>query len=298
MNDEKLNINYTKEAFTNPINLGLLLVATIIAFGSSNFFDGEVARGIFTAILGLELMYLGTIPNTPRFRKRMELKKIKELEANPNDKIIFYSLDAAKQRQFLALKHLEKLIRDNFNSLPYSSRGLLNNVENKISALLNNYLKLQDLVGRYEVYLNTTAEKKLKEDIKRNIAEVGVIESEQLKKTRLRRLAIMEKRLKKFRTANEKYQVCVAQLETIEDAIRYFYEQSMTISTPEEIGFQLDNLLIEVDETSLIISELDEELVPDYSTDWEAQLDLDALLSEVSDTDTDNVTTQRNRTKE
>lgn len=296
MAQENLNINYTKEAFTNPINLGLLLVATIIAFGSSNFFDGEVARGLFTAVLGLELMYLGITPNTPRFRKRVELKKIKELENNPNDKTLFHSLNTEKQRQFLALKHLEKLAKENFNAVPYSSRGLLNNVENKISVLINNYLKLLDLVSRYEVYLNTTAEKKLKDDIKRNIIEVELIESEQLKRTRLRRLAIMEKRLKKFKTASEKYLICKAQLETIEDAVRYVYEQSMTISTPEEIGFQLDNLLIEVDETSAIISELDQELVPDYSTDWETQLDLDSLLNEVSDLD--NPSNQRNRMKE
>jgi len=71
---EELNINYTREAFMNPINLGVLLVSTLTAFFMSGF--GDVSSILLTTVFGIELMYLGIVPKLPRFRKKLELKKI------------------------------------------------------------------------------------------------------------------------------------------------------------------------------------------------------------------------------
>ena len=79
------------------------------------------------------------------------------------------------------------------------------------------------------------------------------------------------------------YLVCETHLETIEDAVRYIYEQSMTLSNPEEIGFQLDNLISEVDETSQIINDLDQDIMPDYINEWDTEINLDSILDELSD---------------
>jgi len=280
MSDE-LNINYTREAFMNPINLGVLLVSTLTAFFMSGL--GDVSSLLLTTVFGIELMYLGIVPKLPRFRKKLELKKIKERHAANNEKELFQSLDNKSQKRFLVLKHLAKLVQENFEKLPYSSQGLLDNIGKKIDELLGNYLTLLDLIKRYEVYLNTSLEGNLKEEVKRQIEEIKELESEKLKRTKARRVAIMQKRLKKFSVAKEKYLVCETHLETIEDAVRYIYEQSMTMSNPEEIGFQLDNLLTEVEETSQLIDDLDQDILPEYTTEWENDLDFDAILDEVSD---------------
>ena len=228
-------------------------------------------------------MYLGIVPKLPRFRKKTELKKIKERHATNNEKDLFQSLDSASQKRFLVLKHLAKLVQENFEKLPYSSQGLLDNIGKKIDELLGNYLTLLDLIKRYEVYLNTSLESSLKEEVVRQIEEIKTIESEKLRRTKSRRVAIMQKRLTKFKIAKEKYLVCETHLETIEDAVRYIYEQSMTMSNPEEIGFQLDNLLTEVDETSQLIDDLDQDIMPEYTTEWESELDFDSILDELSD---------------
>ena len=280
MSDE-LNINYTREAFMNPINLGVLLVSTLTAFFMSGM--GDISSMLLTTVFGLELMYLGIVPKLPRFRKKLELKKIKERHAANNEKELFQSLDNKSQKRFLVLKHLAKLVQENFEKLPYSSQGLLDNIGKKIDELLGNYLTLLDLIKRYEVYLNTSLESNLKEEVKRQIEEIKELESEKLKRTKARRVAIMQKRLKKFSVAKEKYLVCETHLETIEDAVRYIYEQSMTMSNPEEIGFQLDNLLTEVEETSQLIDDLDQDILPEYTTEWENELDFDSILDELSD---------------
>ncbi|MEX0722594.1 MAG: hypothetical protein WD053_01885 [Gracilimonas sp.] len=279
MSDE-LNINYTREAFMNPINLGVLLVSTLTAFFMTGL--GDFSSLLLTTVFGLELMYLGIVPKLPRFRKKLELKKIKERHAANNEKELFQSLDNKSQKRFLVLKHLAKLVQENFEKLPYSSQGLLDNIGKKIDELLGNYLTLLDLIKRYEVYLNTSLESNLKEEVIRQIEEIKTLESEKLKRTKARRVAIMQKRLKKFSVAKEKYLVCETHLETIEDAVRYIYEQSMTMSNPEEIGFQLDNLLTEVEETSQLIDDLDQDILPEYNTEWENDLDFDSILDELS----------------
>ncbi len=280
MSDE-LNINYTREAFMNPINLGVLLVSTLTAFFMTGL--GDFSSLLLTSVFGLELMYLGIVPKLPRFRKKLELKKIKERHAANNEKELFQSLDNKSQKRFLVLKHLAKLVQENFEKLPYSSQGLLDNIGKKIDELLGNYLTLLDLIKRYEVYLNTSLESSLKEEVVRQIEEIKTLDSEKLKRTKARRVAIMQKRLKKFNVAKEKYLVCETHLETIEDAVRYIYEQSMTMSNPEEIGFQLDNLLTEVEETSQLIDDLDQDILPEYTTEWENDLDFDSIMDELSD---------------
>lgn len=278
---EELNINYTREAFMSPVNLGVLLIATLSAFMLSGF--GEVSSVMLTTVFGMELIYLGIIPKLPRFRKKVELKKIKEHHATNSEKDLFHSLDSVGQKRFLVLKHLAKLVKENFEKLPYTSQGLLNNIEKKIDELLGNYLTLLDLIKRYEIYLNTSLETNLKEEVIRQIEEIKTTESEKLKHTKARRVTIMQKRLQKFKIAKEKYLVCETHLETIEDAVRYIYEQSMTMSNPEEIGFQLDNLLTEVDETSQLIEDLGQNILPGFATEWETELDFDSILNELSD---------------
>ena len=104
-------------------------------------------------------------------------------------------------------------------------------------------------------------------------------DSEKLKATRQRRLSILNKRLKKFHVAKEKYLICETHLETIEDAIRYIYEQSITMPNAEEVGSQLDHLLSEMEETTHIIDELDQNLLPGFDN-LDEELELAELRKE------------------
>ena len=271
--DKDQSINYTREAFLHPLNMGVLLVATISAFALADV--GLVSNLVLSMTFGVELMYLGIVPRLPRFRKNVKLKKLRERNSAAEEKNVFQNLDEKSRRRFLVLKHLAKLIRENFDKLPYSSQGLLDNIRKKIEELISNYLTLLDLHKRYQLYMNTSVEDGLKREVEKEEKKVEQLESERLKRTKARRIKILNKRLKKFEIAKEKYLICETHLETIEDAIRYIYEQSMTMSNPEEIGFQLDNLLEEVEETSQIIDDLDQDILPIYSDLDDLSLDDD-----------------------
>ncbi len=250
-------INFTREAFTHPVNLGALLVGTIFGFVAGAI--GIPASLVLMMVCATELMYLGIVPRLPRFRKITKLKKLSERNADTDEKELFKNLNEKNKRQYLVLRHLVKLVKQNFEKLSYSSQGLLENIRKKMEELLSQYLTLLDLYKRYEMYMNTAVEERLKNEVKQEEREVRELESEKLKNTKARRLRILKKRLKKFEIAKEKYLICETHLETIEDAIRYIYEQSMTMSNPEEIGFQLDNLLEEMEETSSLINDLDQD---------------------------------------
>ena len=283
MSEDK-GINFTREAFLHPLNMGMLFIATLSAFFVSDM--GLVPNIIFSMAFGVELVYLGTVPRLPRFKKQVRLKKLKQRDNEMQDRDTFQQLDEESRKRFLVLKHLSELIEENFDKLPYSSQGLLDNIRKKMDNLLSNYLNLLDVNQRYEKYVYEPLEDSLKKEIQEEEQVLEEIESDRLKDTKRRRIGILKKRLKKFSNAKEKYMICQTHLQTIEDAIRYIYEQSMTMNNPEEIGFQLDNLLHEVEDTSQIIDDLDEEIWPMYEAMDE--FDLDNALSDSETTGTES----------
>jgi tRNA(Ser,Leu) C12 N-acetylase TAN1 len=259
----------------------LLFIATLTAFFLNDV--GMVSNLILTMAFGTELVYLGIVPRLPRFKRSVKMRKLKERGTDEEEKLIFQELDSLSKRRYLVLRHLSKLIKENFDKLPYSSQGLLDSIRKKIGELLSNYITLLDLHKRYSIYMNSAVEDGLKVEVISLQEKMQGISSERLRNTKKRRLEILEKRLKKFELAKEKYLICETHLETIEDAIRFIYEQSMTMNNAEDVGFQLDNLLQEVEETSRLIEDLDQDILPGYD-EFEAELNLEKTDSESEQT--------------
>ena len=110
----ELSVNYTREAFVHPINLGFLFLSALTAFFVNDI--GNFANIIFTMAIGAELVYLGVVPRTEGF-KRLTLARI--LRGRPRDtqeKEVFYNLSPAAQKKFLVLKSVaDKLSRISAN---------------------------------------------------------------------------------------------------------------------------------------------------------------------------------------
>ena len=276
------SINYAREVFKHPFNVTALVVggAGSIVLTSS---VPELGIALLSGLMGAELMYLGIATKLPRVRKKIELKKMQERYHTNNDKAIFQSLDQASQKRFLVSKHLTKLITENFDKLPYTSQGLLNTISEKLDTLLTNHLNLLDLIRRYKVYLNVQVEKQIESELVELINHIKTLEAGKLKDSKTRRVTILQKRLQKFTVAEEKFAMCETHLETIEDAIRYIYEQSMTMNKPEEIGFQLDNLLTDVDETAELLDAMDLETHESQSQEYYSEDQLDELLTQIQE---------------
>ena len=278
--ENESSINYTKEAFLHPANLVALLAGTVTALILNDF--GLISNAILGFTFGAELIYLGIVPKLPAYQKNIKMKKRQERADESNDKSIFYQLDARSQKRFLVLKHITKEVKANFDTLPYTSKGMLEHIEKKMEDLLSTYLTLLDMNRRYELYMNSEVEEEIRREVEEQESNLANTDSEKLKKTRKRRLSILNKRLSKFNVAKEKFLICETHLETIEDAIRYIYEQSMTMPNAEDVGNQLDHLLSEMEETTHIIEELDQNLLPGFE-EMDRELELAQLKKEAEE---------------
>lgn len=257
------SINYTREAFFHPMNLGFLFLSGLSAFFLTDV--GIMAPFVVSMAVGLEMVYLGTIPRTLRFQKLVQRRAMSQVNQTRDQRDLFHGLDLKSQKRFLVMKTISDRIRENFETFPSTSQGLAEAIKTKIHGLLTNYLLVLDSTMRFQQYVTQTRESHLLEEIAEEEAEFKAATSEKLRDIKRRRLSILQKRLDRLKGAREKLLICESQLETIEDAIRYIYEQSLTMRDPEEIGLQLDTLLTDMEETVTIIEELEDDALPGYT---------------------------------
>lgn len=249
--------NYTREAFLHPWNLTFMIASMMVAFGISltgATWPFDLAL-IMTA--GLELVYLGTMPRNERFRRAVRSRKAVEHAKPPSQKELFQNLEKQNQRRYARLRKIETDIRTNYRKLSYASQGMLDSHLGKINGLLDSYLKLLYQKERYQFSSKTATEEEvlrtiegLRKDMEDDTPRVRAIKE--------RRLRILEQRLERSQRGAENLEIIEAQLETIEDVTKYIEEQSLTLRNPEEISFQLDTLLSEVEETQASVVELEE----------------------------------------
>src|SRR5690606_26486071 len=204
-----------------------------------------------------ELMYLGTVPRSERYRRVVRSRKAAERNKPPSDREILRSLHRDDQKRYVRFRNIEKAIRDNFAKLSYASQGMLDAHLQKIDGLLDSYLNLLQLKDRYLRFAQRTGEEEIVRAINGLRAEMEQ-DPPRVRQVKARRLQILQKRLDKFKKANENLDLIEAQLATIEDVTRYVYEQSLTMQNPEEVSFQLDTLVSEVEETQASVEALEE----------------------------------------
>lgn len=253
MNDKDLN--YTKEAFLNPWNLAFLIMAMLTAF----FLSGAAPWFNIVLIMAAaaELMYLGIVPRQERFRRAVRAQRAAEHAKPPSQKEIFSLLSRPSQRRYARLRKLEKDIQTNYRKLPYATQGLLESHLKKIDGLLDSYLTLLYQQERYDYAIQSTTESEVVRAISALRTDMED-DAERVRAIKERRMRILEGRLERFKRGRENLDIIAAQLETIEDVTKYIHEQSLTLRNPEEITFQLDTLLNEVEETRASVEEIDE----------------------------------------
>ena len=248
--------NYTKAAFFNTWNLIFLVVALVTAVLASGGPEFLVDLVLILAA-AFELLYLGIAPQNERFRKAIRAKRLAERHKQPSKKDIYRQLTRSDQRRYARLRNTEKSIRANYSKLSYASQGLLESHLNKIDGLLDSFLTLLYQKDHYRSQSDSATES----EVRRSIAALRESMDEdpsRVQSINRRRLRVLEQRLESFQKSHENLKVIEAQLETIADVIKFIHEQSWTLKDPEEVSFQLDTLLDEVEETQASVAEVEE----------------------------------------
>ena len=251
------DINYTKEAFQRPWNLAFVAVALLLVAATAAGGATSLALTIFFLSVVGEGLYVATMQRSDRFRRAVRSRKLagsgtdgsargRQREASQRE--TYRQLSRQSQRRYARLRQLEDAIEANYQKLSGASQGLLKNHLRKIDGLLAAHL---DLLRRRERYRGQ-ADASTESEVRRSIEAVqDRLEeaSPRVRKVKERRLRVLKQRLRRFREGHEQREVIEAQLQTIEDVVRYIHEQSWALHDPEEITQQLDALLDEVEET-------------------------------------------------
>ncbi len=265
----------------SPVNLVFLISSLVAALLTGGLTLVPQFVLLFTA--AAELLYLGTVPRSDRFKRLVRSRHASERNKPPSDREIVRSLHKDDQKRYVRFRNIEKAIRDNFSKLSYASQGMLDAHVQKIDGLLDSYLNMLQLKDKYVNFTLRQGENEIVRDISQLRGEMEN-DPPRVKSIKARRMQILEKRLLKFKKANENLEIIEAQLATIEDVTRYVYEQSLTMQNPEEVSFQLDTLVSEIEETQISVEAIEEAFGD--PTNFLSDLDLDEFESSVINTET------------
>ena len=249
-------INYNKEVFLHPWNLAFLITTMACAFGVSLLRFETLFESLLIFTFALELLILGYVPRQKRFRRIIDAKYAAERAKPPSQREMYRQLSRINQRRYARLRDFQKTIEANYRKFSYASQGLLESHTGKIDGLLNSCLSLMYQKERHAMFGQQLKEQELLTNIASLQTEMEQ-DSKRIRNIKSRRVHVLEQRLDRFKKSQEQLEIIDAQVETIEDVIKYIHEQSITLRNPGEITYQLDLLLTEVEDTEASVSQIE-----------------------------------------
>jgi len=221
---------------------------------------------------GLELIYLSTVPQNPRFQRLVrswqyaEEKKQREKSLSA----LFYELPPEMRNRFGKLDQTCAAIRDNYKRLTASSQMFAEPMESKLEGLSQSYVRLLNSAFHHRQYLSTTNPDNIRK-------EAGALERtlddspEKVQEINRKRIEILKKRLEKYDKVKENCQVVDAQCAAIEDVLQLIRDQSVTMHDPQQISDHLDGLVKDVEQTEETVREVESifDISPLAATDLE-----------------------------
>jgi chromosome segregation ATPase len=244
--------NYFKAAFLWQYNL--IAMAGAAAF---SFVSGSPLPLILGA--GVELMYMASIPNWPRFQRLVRSRQFAEQQReheqrmrSMRDRMPFEAIE-----RFRGLELVAADIRKNIDRLSPTSQVMLEQLEQQLQGLLNGFIRLNNSLAQHREYLQTTdpaAIRKELDQLRRSLDKMP----EKVREINRKRIDILEKRLERNGRISENQQVIFAQSKAIEDVLHLLRDQSVTMSDPHQISDRLEVLVKDVETTEDTIREMEQ----------------------------------------
>jgi hypothetical protein len=264
----KTLINYTKEAFTLPINM-VFLSAMFIAILVSAFLTHGF--GTFTQLLvfgtaALEMLYLSLMPSSYTLIQGANARH-GALNQQIKQQIV----------SFQYLQHLnEESLEEYFDYINKKNNILENLVRNNTpaSTIEFDYLpKLENLEKFYiellfglQQYRLQTNNQDLKEKLTQELHKVETEKansSAKLEPVYNKRIDLLKKRLAKFDSSKENMTVAQVQLDTIKDTIDFILEQSISINNQPAIQQAIGNAIETIELHQETLNEINSLLSPE-----------------------------------
>jgi hypothetical protein len=243
---------YLKDALLYQLNIVVVAAFALL---------GLVSWNLLPLIIGgiAEAAWLIAAPASPAFRRAVDRKKRSD------------SLIDIEDRNTKLMQGLPDNIRGRFNALLRivedirTAQSSYGKVDEDFFSQFS--LRLDDMCARYaEMLSEQYAYDKLIQSgdaagIEARLAELrsDAGGDEQVIEVRKRECDILEKRLEHLNKADKDKTLVGAQLDAIDEMVKLFREQAVTMKSPKEITGRLDNIMNEFEIRSSTIAELEGE---------------------------------------
>jgi len=245
------SISYVKAAFHWQYNWIALAGAAAFAVVSSSGLPLLLAAGV-------ELIYLSTVPQNPRFQRLVRSWQYAEQKRQQQTSLsdLFRELPPEMRSRYARLDTVCRTIRENYKRLTSTSQMFAEQMESKLDGLSQSYVRLLNSAFHHRQYLNTTNPDTIRKEAAALQADLEH-EPAKVQEINRKRVEILGKRLEKFDKIKENCQVVDAQCAAIEDVLQLIRDQSVTMHDPQEISDHLDNLVKDVEQTEETVREVE-----------------------------------------
>lgn len=244
--------SYLKAAFANVYNLSLLGGAGAVALLTGDYVMGAVA-------LGLEAMWLLFGPDIAPFKRWVDRAHRSEQERKDRDRVakLMESLPEREWQRAHALDELRREIERDMQHNPTFQAILLQPELDKMSALHSQFVGLATACVRAETYLSAADSRDLQrqKDIQTNL--VSSLKDAAAQGIARKNVQVLDKRLETMKEIQNFLARARGQMNLIENSVRLLRDQVLTMSSPSQLGDQLDDLLTGVEAIQASAKETD-----------------------------------------
>lgn len=234
--------NYLRAAFFNVYNLSLATGALAAALATGDYVLGAVG-------LGLEALWLVFAPDTAAFRRLADRWHRAEWEASEKKRLTRL-MENLPEREWARAKALDQLRQDILRDMqhnPSFQNILIQSEVDKLSQLWGSFVTLATTAVRGTTYLSATNPKELADERARQEKLAAGTADPAAKEIAQKNVEVLKRRQSTIQEIHNFITRATGQMTLIENSIRLLRDQVLTMSNPEQLNEQLDDLLVGVE---------------------------------------------------
>lgn len=242
--------NYLKAAFLNVYNLTLLGGAAAAAALTGDWLIGAGA-------LGIEALWLVLGPDLKPFQRAVRESERAEREKEDRARVdkLMAELSEREWQRAKALDELRREIERDMANNPSFQAILLATELEKLAQLHASFVRLASACRRAETYLQAVDVRDLERQItaQKNLQEK--MADEAVRDLAAKNATVLQKRLETIKEIETFLARARGQMNLIENSVRLLRDQALTMTSPDQLTEQLDDLLSGVDAVQASVKE-------------------------------------------
>ncbi len=234
--------NYLKAAFLNVYNLSMLAGALVAAAATGDW-------AIVAGAAGLEALWLVLGPDLRPFQRAVREGERQEREKKDRARVekLMAELPEREWQRAKALDELRREIERDMANNPSFQAILLQSELDKLSQLHMSFVTLAYGCVRAETYLQAVDTRELDRQLAAQATLIEKAPDPSVRELARKNTDVLNKRLATIKDIQGFLARARGQMNLIENSVRLLRDQALTMTSPDQLTEQLDDLLTGVD---------------------------------------------------